>query len=100
MAQNNPIEHAENTDHADDASTAVETDWSAVSAEVASGTPARDATAQPFIHELQDRVQSALTGVDVEADAAAEIWSPRRRLAFFVGANVLCWALILLPVLL
>lgn len=69
-----------------------------------------EAGGRPAVHALLDRAEAALG-----SPAAAEIefvgplsaidpdlgaWSPRRRLALFVGFNGLCWALILLPVLL
>ncbi len=100
MARNNPIEHQTNAGLAEDGAVAVETDWSAVSAEVAASAPAGDAAAHPYVHELQARVASALSGDAVEADAAADIWSPKKQLAFFIGACTLCWALILMPILL
>ncbi len=100
MARGNPIEHQTNADQADEDAAAVETDWSAVSAEVTSGAPAGDAKAQPYIHQLQARVEAVLSGQDIGADAVGDIWSPRKRLAFFIGASTLCWALILLPIML
>ena len=70
-----------------------------------------DVAGRPPVHALLDHAEATLgatasaseatdAAVAPETRATEQQWSPRRRLAFFVGVNGLCWALILLPVLL
>ena len=101
MAQSNLEQTKDHSAKLDEA-VAVETDWSAVAAEM-SATPSSD-NALVGVRELQDRVASALSTPDslsgIGVEEAITPWSARRRLGFFLGAGALCWMLILAPALL
>jgi hypothetical protein len=64
-----------------------------------------EAAGRPPVHTLLDQAEAALGAAPDAANVRdpgvpQPTWSSRRRLAFFVGVNGFCWALILLPVLL
>lgn len=85
-----------------DEAVAVETDWSAVAAEI-SGVQTSD-SGTSGVRELQNRVASALSAPDassaIDMEDAITPWPARRQLGFFLGAGALCWVLILAPVIL
>lgn len=98
MAQNN----LEQIKAKQDEAVAVETDWSAVAAEI-SGV--QTSGSGPLgVRELQDRVASALSAPDassaIDTEDAITPWSARRQLGFILGAGALCWMVILAPVIL
>ncbi len=101
MAQSN-LEQSKDHSAKPDESVAVDTDWSAVAAEMSTTvTPDGESLG---IRELQDRAASALSAPDASPDADLKDvitpWSARRQLGFFLGAGALCWMLILAPVFL
>jgi hypothetical protein len=104
MAQSN-LNKTEDQTAKDSDSVSVETDWSAVAAEIsATPTPGNGPLG---IRELQNRAASALSAPesifesvpDAITTGVAKQWSARRQIAFFLGAGALCWMLILAPVL-
>jgi hypothetical protein len=101
LAQSN-LEQIKDHSAKPDETATVETDWSAVAAEMSvTATP----DSGPLgARELQNRVASALSAPDGISDLGMEDaitpWSARRQLVFFLGAGALCWMLILAPMLL
>ena len=96
MADDN-LKRTENYIIPDGDAAAVETDWSAVEAEMSAG---KSTEAGPLgIRELQDRAASALSASESLPGIALKPWSARRQLAFFLAAGSVCWMLILASVL-
>ena len=103
MAQSN-LNKAEDHAGQDGNSVSVETDWSAVAAEMPAMSTLRNGPLG--IRELQNRAASALSAPESILESVSitqsviKQWSARRQMAFFLGAGTLCWMLILAPVLL
>ena len=101
MAQSN-LEQTKDHSAQSDEAVAVETDWSAVAAEMPATTTSESGLLGA--RELQNRVASALSAANPSAEHGIEDaitpWSARRQLGFLLGAGALCWMLILVPVLL
>jgi hypothetical protein len=94
MAQGNLVRTDKNL-AAESEAPAVETDWSAVAAEISAVSAAESGSLG--VRDLQNRAASALTGSDPAMADDFTPWSARRQLAFIVGACTLCWGLILAP---
>lgn len=101
MAQSN-LNQTEDHSAKNSEALAVETDWSAVAAEISAASVGQN---EPQgVRGLQDRAISAFSTPVTDSDPASEVvfspWSPRRQLACFLGAGALCWMVILAPALL